>query len=53
MTQQSPKHPIDGGLRKVYESPRLDIYGDIREITKSVGKTGMADGATHGNTKTQ
>lgn len=53
MNEQSPKQPITTRPRKAYESPRLETYGDIREITKSVGMTGMNDGATHGNTKTQ
>lgn len=39
--------------KKPYERPRLIRYGDIREITKSIGMTGMADGATHGANKTQ
>lgn len=39
--------------KKPYERPRLDVYGDIREIAKSIGMSGMADGATHGATKTQ
>jgi hypothetical protein len=40
-------------MKKPYEPPRLVVYGDIREIAKSVGMTGMADGAAHGNNKTQ
>jgi asparagine synthase (glutamine-hydrolysing) len=43
----------EGNEKKPYERPRLDVYGDVREIAKSIGKIGMADGATHGNTKTQ
>ena len=39
--------------KKPYERPRLDVFGDIREIAKSIGMIGMADGATHGGTKTQ
>ena len=43
----------DGGTgKKPYESPRLDVYGDIREIAKSTGQAGHVDGAGHGNTKT-
>ena len=53
MKEQPPKDGVDATARKAYESPRLDVYGDIREITKSVGMSGMADGATHGGTKTQ
>ena len=39
-------------MKKPYEPPRLVVYGDIRDIAKSVGKIGMSAGATHGNTKT-
>jgi hypothetical protein len=42
----------DAVARKPYESPKLEVYGDIREIARSVGMTGMADGATHGQTRT-
>lgn len=37
--QQSGKAP--------YESPRLIVYGDIRDLTKSVGNQGVPDGG-HG-----
>lgn len=40
-------------MKKPYETPRLVVYGDIRDIAKSVGKNGMLDGAAHGNNKTQ
>ena len=40
-------------VKKPYERPRLEVYGDIRQIAKSIGMSGMADGATHTNTKTQ
>jgi len=39
-------------VKKAYESPRLDVYGDIRDISKSTGVAGHLDGAGHGNTKT-
>jgi hypothetical protein len=39
--------------KKPYQRPRLDVYGDIREIAKSVGMSGAPDGAAHGQTKTQ
>jgi hypothetical protein len=39
--------------KRPYETPRLEIFGAIREITESVGMKGMrADGAIHGRTKT-
>jgi hypothetical protein len=33
-------------LRKPYRKPRLIIYGDIREITQTLGTMGMDDGLT-------
>lgn len=32
--------------KKPYETPRLEKYGDIRRITKSLGGTGNLDGGT-------
>ena len=43
----------DKPAKKPYESPRLEVYGDIRDLTDSVGMTGSADGAAMGNNKTQ
>jgi|SoiMetStandDraft_5_1073268.scaffolds.fasta_scaffold528485_1 hypothetical protein len=34
--------------KKAYLTPQLQIYGDLREITKSVAITGAMDGATGG-----
>jgi hypothetical protein len=43
----------DGPAKKPYESPRLEVYGDIREVTDVVNPAGAkSDGATHGNNKT-
>ena len=38
--------------KKPYHRPRLEEYGDIREVTQSVSMTGAPDGAAHGNTRT-
>jgi hypothetical protein len=38
--------------KKPYVAPRLEVYGDIREVTASVGMMTNADGAAHGMTKT-
>jgi hypothetical protein len=35
-----------------YVTPRLEVYGDIREVTASAGFMNNADGAAHGMTKT-
>jgi hypothetical protein len=37
--------------KKTYEAPKLLVYGDLAEMTKSGGKTGMTDMAK-GNTMT-
>lgn len=34
--------------KKRYEPPRLEVYGDIRQITQTVGNTGAGDGG-HGS----
>ena len=34
--------------RKPYFTPQLQIYGDLKEITKSVQATGVMDGAVGG-----
>jgi hypothetical protein len=40
------------GQKKPYQTPRLDVYGDIRKITQTAGNTGNADGGhgVHGRT---
>jgi hypothetical protein len=30
--------------KRTYQTPRLQTYGDIREITQNVGNMGNADG---------
>ena len=35
--------------RKAYQKPRLQIYGNLAEITKSVAGSKMSDGAGHAN----
>ena len=39
--------------KKPYETPRLEVYGDIRAVTGSVGMTGASDGLSHGQNKTR
>ena len=39
--------------KKPYETPRLSVYGDIREITQQVQQEGMnSDGGGNTNQKT-
>ena len=35
--------------RKAYEKPRLEVYGDLAEISKSNTGTMLNDGAAHPN----
>ena len=35
--------------KKPYESPKLLIYGDLKEMTLATGARGQKDGATTGN----
>ena len=39
--------------KKEYQSPKLVVYGNIREITKNVGKTGRTDNGKGNTTKSQ
>jgi hypothetical protein len=40
--------PTDASGKKPYHPPRLEEYGDIRDITQSVGTSGTLDGG-HGS----
>ena len=46
------KSPQAKPARKPYRSPVLEVYGNIRAITKNVGPTGKNDGGGTGMTKT-
>ncbi len=35
--------------KKPYQSPKLLVYGDLTEMTKSRGALGKSDGAVGGN----
>lgn len=51
MAPESHHPPRDDGKRP-YQRPRLESYGNIKEITLAVGMTGANDGSTHGNNRT-
>ena len=38
--------------KKLYKRPQLFVYGDVREITRTVGDMGQLDGGTGMNSKT-
>jgi hypothetical protein len=47
----TPTSPVN--VKKVYQCPRLSVYGDIREITQQNSKgTGMQDNAIFSFLKT-
>jgi hypothetical protein len=53
MTTKSTSLQENGPVKKPYERPRLEVYGDIREVTDAVGKkSSMFDGGHFALTKT-
>ena len=44
MTTISTKDGLSVPLKKPYETPRLEVYGDVREVARNVGLFGMFDG---------
>jgi hypothetical protein len=54
MTTKSPSLEEDGSAKKPYERPRLEVYGDIREITDAIDMSSPnLDSAPHSaNNKT-
>lgn len=39
MTMKTTRPTEDGPAKKRYESPRLEVYGDIRAVTEAAGHT--------------
>jgi hypothetical protein len=53
MTTKSATPKEDAPARKPYERPRLEVYGDIREVTDAVGMSSLnADGSHTASNKT-
>lgn len=43
----------NSAAKKAYHEPELFVYGDVREITRSIENgSGMNDSIVHGNDKT-
>ena len=40
----SDKHDRET-VRRTYTKPQVQVYGDLRELTNSVGKNGSSDGS--------
>lgn len=45
--------PAESGKKKPYSRPRLEVYGNLREITKTTGKAGTGDNPNPNHTHTQ
>ena len=48
-TPTSDERSSEAPTRKAYEKPKLEVYGDLTEITKSLMGAMGADGAGHPN----
>ena len=48
MTTTPPPADRTDAPKKRYETPKLAVYGDLRQITQTVSNTGNADGG-HGS----
>ena len=44
MTVTVKEQPEKSPPKKPYETPQLEAYGDVCDIARNVGLTGMADG---------
>ncbi len=38
------KQPFEKSAKKLYQPPKLLVYGDLTQMTKATGKTGRVDG---------
>ena len=48
MTMETTRPREDGPAKKRYESPRLEVYGDIRVVTEAVEHNSVkTDGGPH------
>lgn len=52
MTENEIKLPDASRSKKVYRQPELQVYGDLRDITKTVGPHGTKDGSGKNAQKT-
>lgn len=51
--KSSPNEVKEPSAKKPYETPRLQIYGTLPEITITVTTTGNATDDFHGSTRTR
>jgi hypothetical protein len=52
LPEESKSRNEESERGKKYTKPQVQIYGDLREITQAVGKTGADDGGGGGVQKT-
>ena len=54
MKAQESEHPSAGecSIRKVYRNPRLEVYGDLKQITLSASEIMTDTGGMPGMSKT-
>jgi hypothetical protein len=53
MTPVKPESIDDRSVpRKKYEAPRLEIYGNIHQLTHTIGNHGKVDGGVRNKSKT-
>jgi hypothetical protein len=43
-TDRATPQPNSAGVRKPYSKPHVQIYGDLRELTNTIGNQGAIDG---------
>lgn len=51
MKQNDPGKTKSTPAKRLYRSPKLKEYGDIRAVTKALSAVGMGDGSMAGNSK--
>ncbi len=51
MKQNDPGKTKSTPAKRLYRSPKLKEYGDIRAVTKALSQVGMGDGSMAGNSK--
>jgi hypothetical protein len=53
--ERSDKREIKAteSTKKLYSRPRLEVYGNLRELTQTVGKAGPGDNTNANHSHTQ
>ena len=51
-SQKAPDKHARETVRRPYTKPQLQVYGDLRALTNTVGATGAKDGSPTANMQT-